>query len=173
MRQGQEDFFLVLGQFVPYKRVDLAVEAFNRLGRRLVVIGDGPEKRRLHRLARGNITFLGWQDNTAVRTYLSSCRALIFPGEEDFGIVPLEAQMAGRPVIAFGKGGALETVLADETGLFFSVQEPESLVEAVRRFERDELMFRSDRIRQHALRFEKREFIKQFDAYVRSVLRNG
>ena len=129
-------FYLWLGELTPYKRPDLAVEAFNRLGRPLFVIG-GPGKAEveLARKSRDNIRFLGRVDDDRLRRYLSNCRALIFPGEEDFGIVPVEAMAAGRPVIAYGRGGALDSVVDGETGLLFKDQSVEALVEAVERFE--------------------------------------
>ena len=106
-----EDYYFVLSRLVPYKRIDLAVQAFNELGLCLVVIGDGPEREKLEKLAKGNIKFLGRQPDEVIKEYYSKCKAFIFPGEEDFGITPLEAQASGRPVVAFGKGGALETVV--------------------------------------------------------------
>ena len=108
------DFFLIVSSLVPYKAVDLAVEAFNRLGYPLRIIGSGPEERRLRAMARSNVAFLGWQRDEVVAEAYSRCRALVFPGEEDFGIVPLEAMASGRPVIAYGRGGALETVVSSD-----------------------------------------------------------
>lgn len=131
----KEDFYLVVSALVPYKRVDLAVEACSRLGRRLVVIGTGPEEADLRRRANEHVTFLGWQSGDVVRDHFERCRALLFPGIEDFGITPCEAQAAGAPVIAFGEGGALETVRAGTTGLFFEAQTAESLIACIERFE--------------------------------------
>jgi glycosyltransferase involved in cell wall biosynthesis len=159
-------FYLAVGQLVTYKRMDLAVDAARRLGRKLVVIGEGPERGRLERMAGPDATFLGWQDDAAVRRHYAACRALLFPGEEDFGIVPVEAQMAGRPVIAFRKGGALETVVEDETGLFFDRQDPEALAEAMQAFERRESDFDAARIRSHAMRFETAAFREAFTRFL-------
>lgn len=106
-----DDYYLVAGAFAPYKRIDLAIKAFNRLRRRLVIVGEGQEGRRLRRMAGSTIEFLGWRSNREVADLLSRCRALIFPGEEDFGILPVEAMACGRPVIAYGKGGVTETVI--------------------------------------------------------------
>src|SRR5262245_29380600 len=136
------DYYLVVSALAPYKRIDLAVEAANRLGRRLVVVGIGPEQRRLQSLAGTHVEFLGWRDDDDVAELYANCRALLFPTVEDFGIVPLEAMAAGRPVIALGKGGALETVVAPgridpPTGLFFEEQSVEGLVAAIREFERE------------------------------------
>ena len=108
------DFFLIVSSLVSYKAVDVAVEAFNRLGYPLRIIGSGPEEQRLRAMARSNVAFLGWQRDEVVAEAYSRCRALIFPGEEDFGIVPLEAMASGRPVIAFGRGGALETIVSSD-----------------------------------------------------------
>ena len=107
----REDYYLVVSAFAPYKRLDLAIDACRQLGRKLVVIGTGQDERRLRSLAGPETTFLGWQSDEAIRDHLRRCRALLFPGEEDFGIVPVEAQACGTPVIAFGRGGAAETVV--------------------------------------------------------------
>ncbi|MDP6489050.1 MAG: glycosyltransferase, partial [SAR324 cluster bacterium] len=118
-----EDYFLIVSAFAPYKRVDLAVEAFNKLGYPFIIIGDGQEADPLRKVAGSNIRFEGWLDNTAIRSHYARCRAFVFCGEEDFGITLLEAQAMGRPVIALGRGGALETVIPDrqtwrpETGI--------------------------------------------------------
>src|SRR5699024_5291513 len=129
------DFYLVVSRLVSYKRFDLAVQACARMGRRLVVIGDGPERRRLERLGAPGIEFLGRRSDAEIAGYYSDCRSLLFPGLEDFGIAPVEAQAAGRPVIAFGNGGALETVVADETGIFFPTQSVAALIEAMETLE--------------------------------------
>lgn len=143
-------YYLCAGQLVRYKRFDLAIEAFARSGRRLVVAGMGEEAARLRKLATPNIEFLGRQTDADLRTVLQGCRALIFPGEEDFGIIPVEAMACGRPVIAYGSGGARETVLDGITGMFFHEQTIEALNDAVARFEDQETTFRADEIREHA-----------------------
>jgi len=112
-KELREDFFLIVGALSPYKRVDLAVEAFNELGYPLRIIGTGPEMPYLRTIAASNIQFLGWMSDEQIRSYYSRCRALVFPGDEDFGIVPLEAQAMGCPVITLGKGGVLETVIPE------------------------------------------------------------
>ncbi len=131
----REDFFLIVSALVPYKRVDLVVDACSRLNRRLVVIGTGPEEKDLKRRAAPCVEFLGWQSGAVVRDHFERCRAFLFPGIEDFGITPCEAQAAGAPVIAFGEGGALETVRDGVTGLFFREQTVESVVHALQRFD--------------------------------------
>ncbi len=147
------DFYLVLGRQIAYKRTDLVVEAFNQLqGKRLVVIGDGPELARLKSLATaGNVEFLGNLSDAEVAEYLARCRALIFPQEEDFGIVPLEAMAAGKPVIAYGKGGATDSVIPGTTGILFDAQTPASLIDALHAFEASD--FDTAAIRAHAASF--------------------
>jgi len=172
-RQG--DYFLIVSALAPYKRVDPAVEAFNRLGLKLKIVGAGPEAERLKALAEPNVEFLGWQSDEALRGFYAECRALIFPGEEDFGITPLEAMASGRPVIAYGKGGALETVVAPgglepPTGLFFREQTADALVEAVRQFERLEGAFSKADLRAHALKFDRPIFKQKVDEYVKQRL---
>lgn len=155
-----QDFYLVVGALVPYKRTDLAVAAAMETGRKLVVIGKGPDEGRLRAMAAGhaNVSFLGWAGDETIRRHYQQCRALLFPGEEDFGIVPLEVQGCGRPVIAYGAGGALETVNglgADTppTGVFFPRQEVASLVRAMRAFEAAEGAFTAEAARANAMRF--------------------
>jgi glycosyltransferase involved in cell wall biosynthesis len=157
------DFYLWVGSLAPYKRLDLALEAFSGLERRLIVVGDGQQARFARRTAPPNVTLLGWQPDEVVRRHLASCRALVFPGEEDFGIVPLEAQACGRPVVAFGRGGALESVVGLEeagpegapTGVFFHEPTAECLVEAIERFEASEDIFAPEAVRSHALQFSR------------------
>ena len=131
-----QDFYLVLSRLVAYKRVDLAVEACTRTGRRLVVAGDGPDRERLEAMAGPSVSFTGRVEQRRLNDLLSTCRALLFCGEEDFGITPLEAMASGRPVVALGKGGALETVVEGTTGLFFEESNSESLASALDEFER-------------------------------------
>lgn len=127
------DFDLVVSALVPYKRVDLAVRAYTRSGRSLKIVGVGSEYPRLRALAGPNVHFLEWQSDEAVRDLYRTCRCLVFPGEEDFGIVPLEAQACGRPVVAYGKGGARETVVDGVTGLFFDAQTEDAVLDVVER----------------------------------------
>lgn len=154
----RESFYLVVGQLTRYKRVDIAIEAFNRLGKPLVVIGGGEEFRRLKKQAAGNVRLLGRQPSEVLRDHYERCRALVFPGEEDFGIVPIEAMAAGCPVIAYGKGGASETVIDGSTGILFPTQTAEALTAAVRRFEEVEHTFSSEAIARHASQFSRDHF---------------
>ena len=177
--KSPEDYFLIVTALVPYKQVALAIEAFNRLGRRLVIVGDGPEKKKLQAMAKHNIEFIPWQGGESLRDLYSGCQALIFPGEEDFGIVPLEAQACGRPVIAYGRGGVLETVLpvnpepnlpprqngAEATGIFFHESTPEALTQAVENFAN--YSFTPEAIRKQALKFDKPIFIRRLANYLR------
>ncbi|MFH1145135.1 MAG: glycosyltransferase [Candidatus Eisenbacteria bacterium] len=159
----RDDFFLVISALVPYKRLELAVEAVRRLGRRLVVIGSGVERRRLQRAAgSGQVTFLGWQDRVELVDSLRRARALLFPGEEDFGIVPLEAMACGTPVVAYGAGGALETVRDGETGVFFGEQSVDALIDAIERLERSPLSPAA--CRERALGFSRAEFRGRIEA---------
>jgi glycosyltransferase involved in cell wall biosynthesis len=168
----REDFYLVLGDLTAYKRADLAIEAFNRLGRPLVVIGGGQHVARVRAVAGENVRVLGWQPDDVVREHYASCRALVFPGLEDFGIVPVEAMAAGTPVIAFRGGGALETVVDGETGLFFGAQTVDGLIEAILRFEEVEDDFDRDAIRAHARGFSKERFRKDVSGVIERALAN-
>jgi glycosyltransferase involved in cell wall biosynthesis len=150
----REDFYLIVSALVPYKRIDLAVRAFAGTPRRLVVIGGGPDEAKLRRMAEGsrNIQILGRQPDEVVRDHYQRCRAFLFPGEEDFGLTPLEAQACGAPVVAYNAGGATETVVAGKTGHFFDQQTPASLTAALSQFE-NAPPAAPESIRQNALRF--------------------
>ena len=190
-----DDYYLVAGAMAPYKRIDLAIEAFNRLRRHLVIVGEGQESQRLRRMAGPTIEFLGWRSDREVADLLSRCRALIFPGEEDFGILPVEAMASGRPVIAYGKGGVTETVIPINgamctpppippprrgegqregarcevrapTGVFFYEQTVEALVEAIDLFERSAGRFDPVALRAHALTFDRSIFEKRIATYI-------
>ncbi|NWG14982.1 MAG: glycosyltransferase [Acidobacteria bacterium] len=161
-----DNFYLIVSRLNAYKKIDLAVEAFNLLGLPLKIIGSGPFLKTLKRMARPNISFLGRLDDKEVADYYALCKALIFPGEEDFGIVPLEANAAGRPVIAFHGGGALDTVVEGLNGLFFLEGRAESLVEAVKSFENGKYDFQPMSIRAHASCFDKEVFKNRIKKYV-------
>jgi glycosyltransferase involved in cell wall biosynthesis len=163
-------FYLCLGQIVPYKRIDLAIEAFATLDRPLTIIGAGDDARQLAANAPANVTFLGWQDDRAVAEALRHCRALILPGEEDFGIVPLEAMASGRPVIAYDGGGARETVVDGRTGILFEAQTAESLRAAIERFEAIEDEFDPAALRRHAEQFSTARFKQALGAHIDACL---
>jgi len=161
------DYFLVVSRLNAYKRIDLVVEAFNDLRLPLRIIGDGPYRKNLQALIKGrNIQLLGRVDEKALLDNYAHCRALIFPGEEDFGITPLEAQSCGRPVIAYAAGGALETIQDGISGIFFKQQTERSLMEAIKRFQEIEPTFNSQDIRSCALCFDQRIFKRQIHAFI-------
>ena len=165
-----EDFFLVVGQLVGYKRVDLAIEACNRLGRRLVVIGSGEERARLERLAGPTVSFLGWQPTDVVESHLARCRAVLFPGEEDFGMVPVEAMASGRPVVAYARGGALESVVDGQTGVLFHEQTAAGLIEAIERCERLAAAFDPAAMHAQAQRFSADRFRERLQEIIAGEL---
>jgi glycosyltransferase involved in cell wall biosynthesis len=162
-----DDYYLVLSRLVPYKRIDLAIEACKRMDRRLVIIGDGPDRARLEALAGPRTEFLGRQPDQQVNQYASRCQALLFPGEEDFGMVPLEVNASGRPVIAYRGGGAIETVIEGKTGIFFDKAKSESLISAIEDFESrhwDPLS-----MREHAEEFDQKIFAYRVLQFLGSV----
>jgi len=158
------DWFLIVSRLAPYKRIDVAIEAFNRLGLPLLVVGEGRDKKNLEAIAGPNIHFVGRAFGKELKAYYSSCRAFILPGEEDFGMTSLEAQASGRPVIAYGAGGVLESVAEGVTGTFFYEQTPEALIAAIKAFER--LEFDPLRIRKHAEKFDVEVFKKRIKTFV-------
>jgi glycosyltransferase involved in cell wall biosynthesis len=175
----QEPYYLIVSALVPYKRIDIAIRVFNEMRLPLKVVGEGPLRSRLERSARSNIEFLGWVDDAALPALYGCCQALIFPGEEDFGIVPLEAQACGRPVIAYAKGGVLETVIpatanaesgGSPTGIFFSEQTPENLIKAVELYQRTQSRFAPEKIRHHAAQFSAQRFKDQILEYIQARL---
>jgi glycosyltransferase involved in cell wall biosynthesis len=161
-----EDFYLVVSRLVPYKRVDLAIEACNRLGRRLLVVGDGSERKRLEALAGPTVEFLGRQGDEVLADLYARCRALIFPGHEDFGIVPVEVQAAGRPVVAYGRGGAAETVMDGVTGVLFGEQTVDGVIQGIRGLERRTPMAADCRV--NAERFRRDEFRRKLRQQIES-----
>ena len=165
----REDFYLTMSRFVPYKKIDLIVETFTRLGKPLVVIGGGPDFEKVKMLAGPNVRLLGRQSDEVVADYMARCKAFVFAADEDFGIVPVEAQAAGAPVIAYGKGGSLETVVADVTGIFFGQQNIESLERAIHIFESKAHSFDSAKIRRHAEQFRPERFRAQFEAILNAA----
>jgi len=171
LRRYKEDFYLTASRMVPYKRVDMIVEAFSRMpDRRLVVIGEGPDFAKVKAKAGPNVELLGFQPFDVLRDYMQRARAFIFAAEEDFGIVPVEAQACGTPVIAYGKGGALETVVDGGTGLHFPEQTADSLASAVEQFDQYGDLFNADSIRDHALKFSSETFRSSFRSLVERTL---
>jgi glycosyltransferase involved in cell wall biosynthesis len=158
------DYYLVVSRLIPYKRVDLAVQACTQTGRRLLVAGTGRDRARLEAMAGPTVEFLGWVPDDDLPDLLAHCRAFLFPGLEDFGIAPVEAQAAGRPVLAFRGGGALDTVAEGQTGLFFDEQRVESLIDALDRFE--EMAVDPARCRANAERFSLAVFNRELTAFV-------
>ncbi|HVY53278.1 MAG TPA: glycosyltransferase [Gammaproteobacteria bacterium] len=150
------DYFLLVSRLVPYKNVRLAVEAFNKHNDKLVVIGDGSERKKLEAIAGPNVEFLGWADDQTVVKRVQDCRAFVFPTEEDFGITVVEAMAAGKPVIAYKKGGATETVVEGQTGVFFDKQTPQALCEAVQRIKN--MSFNNEAIMAQAEKFSQTRF---------------
>jgi len=161
------DYYLVLSRLMPYKRIDLAIEACKRTNRRLIVIGDGPDRARLQTLADDRIQFLGRQPDEIVNYYAARCRALLFPGEEDFGMAPLEANAAGRPVIAYRGGGAVETVEEGTTGVFFDQPDSRALATAIEEFEG--LRWNQLTLRRHAEKFDRTVFAFRVLQFLGSV----
>lgn len=158
------DFYLFVGRFVPYKKTDLAIEAFNKLGIELRLIGSGSDEKKLKKIAKDNIKFLGRASDKVLFENLKSAKALIFPSEEDFGIVPVEAMACGTPVIAYGVGGATETVIAGKTGELFMEQTPEALIKVVKSF--DPKKYKFEDLRSRAEEFSNKVFAKNFSSTV-------
>jgi glycosyltransferase involved in cell wall biosynthesis len=177
---SHDDYYLAVGRLVPYKRTDVLIGACQKLGRKLVIVGDGPEMERLKKSAGKNVEFVGEAADEQLRDIYARCRALLFAADEDFGMVPLEAQSYGRPVIAYGKGGSLETVVGTDstavreqvnrgepiTGVFFEKQSADSLANAILAFESSEHLFAPEGIQLHARRFDTSVFVEQLHAYI-------
>lgn len=175
----KEDYFLFVSRLVPYKKADLVIQTFNELGYPLVVVGDGPDLKKCRDMAAGNIKVLGYQDNDTVKEFMKKARALVFAAEEDFGIVPVEAQACGTPVIAYGKGGAVETVVPvngdnfnNATGIYFGKQSVESINEAVKKFVKIEDKFCFNALQNNAQNFSADRFRTQISDFVNEKYRN-
>ncbi len=169
--EQKENFYVTASRMVPYKKIDLIVEAFSHMpDKKLVVIGDGPDMEKIKSKATHNIEILGYQSNTVMQDYMRKAKGFVFAAEEDFGITPVEAQACGTPVIAFGKGGALETVNSNlsrqPTGIFFNQQNIESVIGAVNIFEKDIDLYLPENCRKNALKFSNQRFQNEIDWYV-------
>lgn len=159
------DYYLIVSRFEPYKKVDLVVEAFNQNQKKLIIAGSGgSEEKKIKNLARQNIKFIGKVSEARLGNYYQKAKGLIFPQEEDFGITAVEAQSAGRPVIAYKKGGALETTIENKTGVFFNSQTPKSLNQALKKFEK--INFNPRKIKKHAQKFSQKRFQSQIKSYI-------
>ncbi|GAB3247738.1 hypothetical protein GCM10027347_03570 [Larkinella harenae] len=165
--QQKDNYYLTASRMVPYKKINLIVEAFAAMpDKRLVVVGDGPDFEKIKRLATPNVELVGFQPNSSLILYMQKAKAFIFAAEEDFGITPVEAQACGTPVLAFGRGGVLESVIDQKTGLFFGQQQVSALIDCVQRFERSADQFDPVVIHQHAQGFSNENFRQQFDQYL-------
>ncbi|MBD3328535.1 glycosyltransferase [Candidatus Peregrinibacteria bacterium] len=164
-----EDYYLIVSTLTPYKKIVQAVQLFNKIQRRLVVIGDGPQRKYLEAVAGPTVDILGRKDDETVKTYLQNCRAYIMPNEEDFGISPVEAMACGKPVIAYAKGGILETVIPGKTGVLYLEPTFASLEDALGRFLTNEYDFKPHTIRRHALQFSEDKFKENFKKFVDTV----
>lgn len=159
--RNKENYFLIISTLTPYKRIDLAIRLFNRIRHRLVIIGAGPQSAFLQNISGRNIEFKGFLNDEKTALYLQNCRALIFPGEEDFGITPVEAMACGKPVLAYGRGGVRESVIADETGEFFYEPTPESMEQGLAKLIKNEDNYRPNICRRQAELFSENIFINK------------
>lgn len=171
LQENKEDFYFTASRMVPYKKIDLIVEAFSHMpNKKLVVIGDGPDMEKIKSKAQSNIEILGYQSNEVMQDCMRKAKAFVFAAEEDFGITPVEAQACGTPVIAFGKGGALETVNSDlsnhPSGIFFTQQSINSIIDAVNKFENQSNLYLPQNCRNNALKFSDSRFREELDKYV-------
>lgn len=169
LRKEHEDYFLIVSTLTPYKRIDLAIQLFNRIGRKLVIIGDGPQGEFLKNIASSNIDFLGFKNDEVVAEYMMNCRALVFPGEDDFGITPVEAMACGKPVIAYGFGGATETVIPGVTGELFHEPTVASLEQGLARFFLNERNYHPYGIRRRAEQFDAEVFKRKMKNFIRKA----
>lgn len=168
INKDHEDYFLTVSTLTPYKKIELAIELFNLIGRKLVIIGDGPQKEYLQGISKPNIEFLGFKPDEVVSEYMMHCRALIFPGEEDFGITPVEAMACGKPVLAYGHGGVTETVIQGVTGEFFSEPTVNSMEQGLARLLRNENNYHPYGIRSQAEKFSNATFEANFRGLIRA-----
>lgn len=164
--KSHEDFFLIVSTLTPYKKIDLAIKVFNRIKRKLIIIGEGSHRNHLQKIAENNIEFLGFKQDSVVTEYMRNCRALIFPGEDDFGITPVEAMCCGKPVLAYGRGGALETVIPGKTGEHFFESTENSFEEGLARLLLNEILYDYEEIAAHGQQFNEDQFRKEILATI-------
>ena len=157
---------MIVSQLRRYKRTDLAIEAFNKLGLELIIIGDGSEKKNLQQMAHKNVKFLGWLSDEKIVEYYRNCTAFIFPAEDDFGIAPVEAMSYGKPVLAYRKGGATETIIEGKTGEFFDYENSAVLADGVRRLRLNLKNYNPKFIQSHAQQFSEERFKKGIKEFV-------
>lgn len=164
----EKDYYLIVSRLSPYKKIDIAIEAFNKINLPLIIIGDGEDRRRLEKLAEKNIKFLGFQSEEKLAEYYRNAKAVIFPGEDDFGITILEAMSLGKPVLAYAKGGALETVIPGKNGELFESAVPEILADGIRRLNLNIRNYNSEEIKDYAKRFSRERFEKEFKEFLQA-----
>lgn len=165
------DYYLYAGRLISHKRADIVINACKKLNRKLIVAGDGLEREKLQALAGQDVVFTGRVTDQEMRQLYTNCKALLFPSDEDFGLIPVEVQACGRPVIAYRSGGALETIIDGETGLFFNEQNERSLIEAIHQFEK--MTFNPNRTRANAMNFDTSVFRKKFFTYIQNIVLQG
>jgi len=172
LRKGEQrnDYFLIVSRLSPYKKIDIAIEAFNKLELPLVIIGEGSDKNKLVKIANKNVKFLGFQTEEKLAQYYENCYAFIFPGEDDFGITPIEAMSFGKPVLAYKKGGVLETVIENETGEFFDDPIPEILADGVRRLKNNYSNYNAEKIKKQAEKFSEERFKEKIKKVVENTI---
>ena len=169
LKTNNKNYFLIVSRLSPYKRIDLAIKAFNKLELPLIIIGEGKQKKDLQKMARKNIKFLGFQPKEKIQQYYQNCRAFIFSGEDDFGITACEAMSFGKPILAYRKGGLTETMIESVTGEFFNEPAPELLADGVRRLMKNEKKYNSDEIKKQAEKFSKERFEKEIKEYIEQI----
>jgi glycosyltransferase involved in cell wall biosynthesis len=169
----EKDYYLIVSRLSPYKRIDTAIIALSKMDLPLLIIGEGSDRKRLEKMAGGNVRFLGWVDEEKLAGYYQNARALIFPGEDDFGITILEAMSCGKPVLAYRKGGALETVRAGENGEFFESPVPEILADGIRRLNKNYHAYDPEKIKAHARDFSREHFEKDLREYIEKAYAQG
>lgn len=171
LKKQKKNHYVTVGRLEPYKRFDLVIKAFNKTGQKLIVVGDGSQIKKLKRIAKKNIEFVGFVSSQEVYQYISTAKGFVHAGIEDFGIAPIEAQSCGTPVIAYGYGGVLETIIENKTGIFFKQNTVECLIQAIQKFEK--ITFNPEEISRNALRFDITNFEAKFKSFVEQKTKNS